>query len=317
MQDTPNSLLAQMARPAKEPKPLVDASPDRALRIAIDRAAAEFDPLTNAGSQIAFTVVGADDLQFLVEQDFMVAALDRGGKTVGIVIVCDELRNAMIEVQTAGFVQPRKPSPRASTVLDLVLVSDLITASIGQIGKVDTHQALTDSLKSIALGSMVGNPRSISMLLADGDYDVLTATYDFGHDRKGRMMIALKPVPAKVEPPVNTKPTVNASLSAAVMDAPARLDAVLHKFTLPISVIEGFDVGQVLPLNGASLHHISLIGPDKKSVGIARLGQLSGQRAVRLDVRTPPEMTDGGVSIHKTEPSALAAGDRVQLGNKT
>ena len=106
------------------------------------------------------------------------------------------------------------------------------------------------------------------------------------------------------------------TLSTAVLDAPTRLDAVLHRFKLPISDVEQFDVGQLIRLNGAAINHVELLGPDRSCVGIARLGQMSGQRAVRLDAKTPPEMTDGGISISQSDQTPiLAAGNRGDLGD--
>ena len=66
------------------------------------------------------------------------------------------------------------------------------------------------------------------------------------------------------------------------MTRPVDLDTVLAQVVLPISKIEGFEVGQSIPLAGTTVGSVVLTGPGGKAVASARLGQFAGKRAVRI-----------------------------------
>ena len=313
MHESDPSILSQMLRNPIPPEPA--PGPDRLLRVAFERAADGCGPLTDQAVGIALTKVALDDLHCLIDETCLIAAIDRGAKTVGAVMLCAELRNALIELQTCGAVQPRVSPVRASTPVDLALTTPFVTEVLAQLEMVSSDVSVVQGAKGVKTGAIIRAARSLSMLLADGVYDVVTATFDLGHDRMGRAMFAFPPV-AKPKPANPEKPSAKVTLSTAVLDAPTRLDAVLHRFKLPICDVEQFDVGQLIRLNGAAINHVELLGPDRSCVGIARLGQMSGQRAVRLDAKTPPEMTDGGIPVSKSDQTPiLAASNRGDLGD--
>ena len=54
--------------------------------------------------------------------------------------------------------------------------------------------------------------------------------------------------------------------------------------TLPMSKIEEFEVGQVIQPAGTTVGSVSLVGPGGEQIAMARLGQVAGKRAVRVEV---------------------------------
>ena len=72
------------------------------------------------------------------------------------------------------------------------------------------------------------------------------------------------------------------ALRNAVQDAPAELDAVLTRMMMPIHKIEAFEVGQVLNLAGTTVGSVTLTEPGGDIVTTARLGQVAGKLAVRV-----------------------------------
>ena len=61
---------------------------------------------------------------------------------------------------------------------------------------------------------------------------------------------------------------------------------------LPLKRVEGFAVGDVLPLPGVTVGSLRLEGPDDAPVAPARLGQVMGLRAVRLELARPSELRE-------------------------
>ena len=101
------------------------------------------------------------------------------------------------------------------------------------------------------------------------------------------------------------------ALRASVQEAEADLDAVLARMKLPISKIEGFAVGQVVALAGTTVGSVRLIGPGDEEVATARLGQVAGKRAVRIEVprvemeEAPPHAAPAAPQPQPALPEAL------------
>ena len=80
--------------------------------------------------------------------------------------------------------------------------------------------------------------------------------------------------------------------------------------TLPISKIEEFEVGQVLELAGTTVGSVTLVGADGKPVATARLGQVAGKRAVRVEPEQVQLQEDAAyVTAAKTQPDVEVMSD--------
>jgi flagellar motor switch protein FliM len=120
---------------------------------------------------------------------------------------------------------------------------------------------------------------------------VLQAELRLGNGAKsGAVMLALpaegrgrapKPAPSATPAPVAAALFAKA-LSDQVMRTEADIAAVLHRFTVPLSVVMALKVGDLVPLSTAALDRIVLQGLDGRPLATGRLGQNGGMRAVRL-----------------------------------
>ena len=61
---------------------------------------------------------------------------------------------------------------------------------------------------------------------------------------------------------------------------------------LSLRQVDGFHVGQMLALPGITVGSIKMEAADGRVLARARLGQMTGLRAVRLQVPTAVEMTE-------------------------
>jgi flagellar motor switch protein FliM len=61
-------------------------------------------------------------------------------------------------------------------------------------------------------------------------------------------------------------------------------------------------------LSGVTVTSVRLEAPDGQTVGRARLGQTSGQRAVRIESALGPELQDSGLVIAPAPTLALIPG---------
>ena len=75
-----------------------------------------------------------------------------------------------------------------------------------------------------------------------------------------------------------------------VADAPACLEALLHRVPISLATAQSLQVGTILPLPGCTVNSVRLLSPDGQVVAQAKLGQIDGYRAVRLETAPAPQL---------------------------
>jgi flagellar motor switch protein FliM len=128
------------------------------------------------------------------------------------------------------------------------------------------------------------------MLLADGQYRAVRLTLDLGAGpRQGLLVLLHRLAP----PPSDPRPDDASDITVApqVLAAHATVSAILHRLHLPLSEAEALTAGQILPLPGVTVASVQLQAGGF-DLGPARLGQMSGRRAVRLEQPVPPQLGD-------------------------
>jgi hypothetical protein len=73
------------------------------------------------------------------------------------------------------------------------------------------------------------------------------------------------------------------------MRAQTQVEAILHRLRLPLAAAEGRAPGQVVPLPGVTVASVRLASAGL-DLGPARLGQVAGMRAVRIETPLAPEL---------------------------
>jgi len=208
-----------------------------------------------------------------------------------------------------------KDVARPFTAGDVELCRPLIDAFLREIRCLADETPLDGWTNGAMSGPRLSGARSVGLALAEGRYRVVRLTLDFGvGEREGTLVLCL-PVasrvagqPAEAAPPSET---FGRQLRANVMDAPARLHAVLHRSRMSLSDVEAFRVGQVLPLAGITVASVRLEGPRQRLLATARLGQVSGLRAVRLEQPSNADLAEVPIadSLRPAVPPPGPAGD--------
>ena len=109
------------------------------------------------------------------------------------------------------------------------------------------------------------------------------------------LMVLALPMPRSpqaVTPVAPPAPDWSAALTGNVLGARADVTAVLHRMRLPLRVVEGFALDQVLSLPGVSVGSVRIEAADARLIGHARLGQMAGMRAVRVGAPGRQDMDD-------------------------
>lgn len=300
-----SQILSRMAGRAvvdADDQPLTAA---RAVRLAVARAANDTVGLVLTVTGMAEEVQPLDGLLDGLDDELMLVGLERDGHLAGVIALDMQLRAAVLEMQTVGSVIAAAAEVRQPTGTDKIMCEPLLLALLNALPGAMGGSELDGWIDKCRLGNRIGSARAAGLVLRDCDYRVLRLTVDLGvADRQGIVLIALPPLAQSVgiEPELVDVLDWGTQFRNAVSEAPATLTAHLHRFSIPLAKARALQVGQVLPLPGCNVHSVRLLSPDGKKVAQAKLGQLGGMRAVRVEPAPSPQMSE------------LAAGGGVDLG---
>lgn len=289
-------------------------TPMRQMRRALGRSADKALGLSASVLGIAQEDLEVEDLIESGPEGWVVLGLrdgDHAGLT-GLFLIDPQLRSAVIEMLTMGNLLPPSEDQRGVTRTDAVMAVPFADQLLKELAEVGFGSGAFDPA-AYDMGP-IDDLRTAGLVMTQGLYRSWRITVQMGGgERQGEMLIALRP---QVEtPPAATKakPDWSEALRAALDEAPVELDAMLTRMVLPINKIEEFEVGQVLHLAGTTVGSVSLTGPSGKVVATARLGQVAGKRAVRIETDVV-ELQDSAPDMAPAEPEArsVAAPDLVE-----
>ncbi|WP_177174541.1 FliM/FliN family flagellar motor switch protein [Loktanella fryxellensis] len=287
-------VLGRMTRRRAPDVPDVPLTASRAVRLAVERAAQATTGLTVTVGQVAELVLPLDRLLADCGGDMLLLALMRDGAVCGL-IGCDAgLVSAQIEMLTTGRIAPGSPDLRPVTRTEGTLAQPLLIQILAEMEETTIRTALDGWMQGAVLGTRFDTPRAAGFELADQFYRRITLSLSCGDaDRPGQLMLALPPqagtaaVPGGRQDRAADRGADRAAdwhdrFRTAVLAAPARLDAVLHRMTVPAAVLTAMDIGQILPLQGCTVGMVRLEDPLGRTVARGRLGQIGGHVAVRV-----------------------------------
>ncbi|MBT25178.1 FliM/FliN family flagellar motor switch protein [Thalassobius sp. S69A] len=290
--NNPNDILRRKAKAAKEGREAKLMSPSRALRRALTRAA-------ELGLQLPLTVTSVEEetlerdaLLPHIEEGGLIVTLERDAGPPGVIMLDMQLLSALVEVQTLGRVFDKMASARPMTRTDAAVAMPLIDGTLTCFDQLLDGQENAAPLAGYHFGAWLRDLRRLQAQLPDGEYTLFhaQALIGAGEGREGRLILAL-PVVAPAPQPETPGEPASASIREEVLDAPARLETVLHSAQMSLEQASALKPGDVLRLPLESLQEIHLHTGDRKIVATGVLGQIGGNRAVRLTGFGLPRVT--------------------------
>ena len=267
--------------------------PARALSLSLARAAASVTSMAMQVASCSERIASLSDLLETLPERGLLALLEGPEETQGIAAFDHGLLSAVIEMQMTGALSPVSPPPRRVTRTDAALAADLIDATLGEFEAALVGREESRWASDFAYASHIEDLRPIGLMLEDVDYRIFGLSVVLGSGtRQGGFVLAL---PAKgrgpVRMPTDGSPTEAAdaadrawseALHATVDEGEVRLDAVLHRFRLPLADIGRLQPGDELTLPLIALDRVQLVAAGGQGFGQWRLGQSQGHKAVRL-----------------------------------
>ena len=262
---------------------------DRGWRLALARAARDamgldldFRSLTIARRSLA-------EVLEVVPDRALLALLDGPQGGLGVVMLGAAVTATFIEKQTLGKLASRPPPPRKASRIDAAMVAGVIDRALAGLDEALVEEADLVWAGGFRYASYLEDARPLGLMLEDEAYRVLSADVGLGDGgREGRVILVLPAAgrgdsPALIpDPGAAEVPQFTEALSAQVMQADCRLDAVIGRLILPLRQIMALHVGETLMLPTAALDTVSLETLEGRHVVPARLGQHRGMRALKL-----------------------------------
>ncbi|ROT98614.1 FliM/FliN family flagellar motor switch protein [Histidinibacterium lentulum] len=288
------TVLARMAgAPASPASEEAALTPARAVRMAFARATE-----SSCGLKVGVTSLDEEEASLdavaaaLQEGDLVLDLRSPDGTILGMAALDRELRAAFVESQTMGRLSAVPAPDRPVSVADRALCAPVVDAVLTDLAVAAGSTALAGWADGARTGGRIDGGRGVSLQLPEDRYRLLRLEVDLSvAGRAGRMLLAL---PAERGRPAADPASSDWTerLHRLILSAPAVLTAVLHRMSLPISRLEDIAPGDLLPLDGVTVSSVRLEGAGNTLVATARLGQVGGMKAVRLEPPPPPELRE-------------------------
>ena len=290
-----SSILRKMAGARSDEPAESPITSSRAVRMALTKAANDTVGLVLTVRSIAEDIMPLDQMLSTFDDGMMLVALKRHGRMVGVAAWDMQMRAAVLEMQTMGKLIAMVADARPATGTDKTMCDPLLAALLAVLPSAVVGTDFEGWIDDVTPDARLESARAAGLMLDDCSYRSVRMTVDLGvADRTGSLVLTLPMLtrPAELPDPEPAPLNWGDAFRANVMDSPAVLDALLHRFKMSLGRAQNLQVGQVVALPGCTVNSVRLISADGQNVAQAKLGQVGGMRAVRIENAVAPQMRD-------------------------
>jgi flagellar motor switch protein FliM len=273
---------------AKQPQAEGAPGADRGWRLALARATRDAMGLDLEVRRLQVLRVSLSELLDLAPERALVSLLDGPQGGLGVLLLSPSIMNALIEMQTLGRLATHPATPRKPTRIDAAMIAGVIDRALAGLDDTLAEEADRIWAAGFRYASFLEDMRPLAFLLEEESYRLLLADVSVGSGLRDGQVILVLPGLGRGEriaiasAEAEAAPQFTTSLSAHVLQADCRLDAVIGRLTLPIWQIMALHPGDVLDLPFAGVEAVSVETLDGRSVARAKLGQNRGMRALKV-----------------------------------
>jgi flagellar motor switch protein FliM len=284
----PRAAVAQMAGRHRAAAAQAATQAEHALLSAFARMSAEWPGLGARAHALRRGPISVPEVTDLIEPAMFVALLQGPSDALGVAMICPALMAGLIEGATTGRILGAVPPGRAPTRTDAALVSPMLDALLDHIGTRCAGLSGAEGVEGYAYSSFLADPRPLALLLEDGHFHHIRYDVTLGAGGPaGKIVLiltdptaAIRARPAPVQASAGAKWTDQ--MQQTVCASPVQLTAVLFKAQLSLSSALTLAPGDMLCIPASSLEALEIQTLDGTAIGVGRLGQTRGQRALRL-----------------------------------
>ena len=281
-------------------------TPMKAFRLALETAVNEGMTVPVGATGGSRGVADPDEVLDALSDDGLIALLtDREGH-YGALWLDFAALSAIVEAQTIGRISAKAPEMRGATATDAAIIAPLLDDFLAKFG---THLAPEEEGYWAGGYIFVGrlpDRRALGLVMAGMPHQLFQVPLDLGlGTRLGKICLAL-PVYEPPEPrvPAPAEPEgqlLGPILCERLMDMPTGIDAVLFKLEVPLGKFSRLRVGDILHVPQEALRRTRMEVFGGVQIAQGQLGQLNGQRAVRLVLQDERYQADAELSDLESE----------------
>ena len=201
----------------------------------------------------------------------------------GLCSVSAGLLSGLIEVRVSGRVSNADTPDRVPTRTDGVVASDIVDRWVSTARAEARAQDIADRLPFrdyFRSDSLLGG-RNAELALDPGEFRTLQIELNLsGGAKSGSLFFAIPAARAKNR---GAEGNTAEEFRCAVIQNEARLNVILARLPRSIAEVRRMAVGDVLEIPIETLRAVTVEGMDGTAVATGRLGQLGGQKAVRVE----------------------------------
>ncbi|SFM77523.1 FliM/FliN family flagellar motor switch protein [Shimia aestuarii] len=303
MTDTkPASILKRKANEGRQDHLARSMPPEKALRLALERAAQKGLGLALEVKGVRRLKVMHEDLSGHLDGAALLAVLDGADGEPAALTIEPQVLAGLVEHQTIGRVVNRPAAGRLPTRVDAALVTPFVDEALTRfVALLESEGAAVPWLQRYRFGAMAAGPRTLSLALTAHEYHLFEFEVSLGTEaRQGKMVFGFPQCRIVKETGGSGEESREelAKFRNGVKQAPAEMRAVLARVTLPITELQALAVGDLLHVSGDALRETVLESAAGGEVARVQFGQVNGMRAVRLrgtmSAKAPPEPDESG-----------------------
>ena len=279
------TILRRKLVPPPGPLEATGMSPAKALRLAMARAGEECIGLTLAVSGFAEDRLTLADLVATLENGTCLIFSLRGPDASQAIAVWDLASvSALIEHMVTGRVVPGEPAERMLSRIDAAMVSDFLDRCLNGFDAQMEGASAGAYPGGFRVHGVLEDARAVSMALEDMEYRQFRLSLDFAEGAKaGELRIAFPRCSATAaQASCESGSNWAGPWQVSVRACHAPVQAVLHRFDMPLSRLSALAVGETIPLPRSCLGAVSVEGHGGRRIVTGRLGQVQRHRAVRI-----------------------------------
>ncbi|ARE38386.1 Flagellar motor switch protein [Rhodovulum sp. P5] len=218
---------------------------------------------------------------------------------MGLAVYTPELALALLEWRLLAFLGSEEPSHRPLTATDGAVLADFLDPLLARFGTALEEETGAEWPCGYSQGTRIDDPRHVQLTLADVPYRGFRVGLKLGPGtRGGKFFLALPEIVKKDALAGDGHAHAvkwSDSLKTGVLGAELTIQGVLMRTRVNAATVSRWKVGDTVALPADALSSIKLEGPGGVFVAEGRLGQMKGDRAVKIDGAGGDDGDDAGM----------------------
>ena len=270
----------------------------KAFRLSFAKAADELLEMALAVIGVRQQLCTHAQLADLLDEKALLVLLDGSFQRRGMAMFDAAFVGGLIQQQTMGKVMPAPPEEtRPLTATDAAICAPFLDDLLSRAAKLPEEDAQRLLIEGFRFGTHSEEPRQLMMALDRPDYDVFHLTVDMaGGVRQGQVMLCFPLVDENLTQDSDGSDDTGGAraqksgsqMERTVLGLTVELNIALARIQLPLSDLQGLQVGQVLDLGVSSFEQAVVQTQEGRRLSRGKLGQIDGVRALQLEHAMPP-----------------------------